>query len=219
MAFSSIVRLRDGSYAGVFHRGKDPAKNQNDLEVVQSISRDGGFTWSDPEVAAYVKGKDLCEPYVFRSPEGNELCTLMRDNQRTGTSMVMFSQNEGQTWSTPVDTPWALTGDRHQGLQLPDGRLVIVFRDFAPGSPSHTKFVGWIGTYNDIKRGRAGQYHVKLLHFYSDCGYPGIHQLPDGTIVATTYGKYWNDDRKYSVVSARFKMAEIDALGAKQNKD
>jgi hypothetical protein len=147
MAFSSIVRLKDGSYAGVFHRGKDPAKNQNDLEVVQSISRDGGFTWSDPEVVAYVKGKDLCEPYVFRSPEGSELCTIIRDNQRTGTSMVMFSQNEGKTWSAPVDTPWGLTGDRHQGIQLPDGRLVIVFRDFAPGSPSHTKFVAWIGTY------------------------------------------------------------------------
>ena len=216
MAFSSIVRLKDGSYAGVFHRGKDPAKNQNDLEVVQSISRDGGFTWSDPEVVAYVKGKDLCEPYVFRSPEGSELCTIIRDNQRTGTSMVMFSQNEGKTWSTPVDTPWGLTGDRHQGIQLPDGRLVILFRDFAPGSPSHTKFVAWIGTYDDIKLGRPGQYHVKLLHFYSDCGYPGIHQLPDGTIVATTYGKYWNDDRKYSVVSVRFKLSEIDALSSKQ---
>ncbi len=116
------------------------------------------------------------------------------------------------------ETPWGLTGDRHQGIQLPDGRLVIVFRDFAPGSPSQTKFVAWIGTYEDIKLGRAGQYHVKLLHFYSDCGYPGIHQLPDGTIVATTYGKYWNDERKYSVVSVRFKLSEIDALSAKQLK-
>ena len=218
MAFSSIVRLNDGSYLGVFHRGKDPTKNQNDLEVVQSTTRDGGLTWSDPVVVGYVKGKDLCEPYVFRSPGGSELCTIMRDNQRTGTSMVMFSKDEGKTWSAPVDTPWGLTGDRHQGIQLPDGRLVIVFRDYAPGSPSHGKFVAWIGTYDDIKQGHPGQYHVKLLHFYSDCGYPSIHQLPDGTIVATTYGKYWNDERKYSVVSVRFKIEEIDALAAKQHK-
>ncbi len=218
MAFSSIVRLKDGSYLGEFHRGKDPTKNQSDLEVVQSITRDGGFTWSDPVVAGYVKGKDLCEPYVFRSPDGSELCTIMRDNQRTGTSMVMFSKDEGKTWSTPMDTPWGLTGDRHQGIQLPDGRLVIVFRDYAPGSPSRDKFAAWIGTYNDIKQGHTGQYHVKLLHAYSDCGYPGIHQLPDGTIIATTYGKYWNDARKYSVVSVRFKISEIDARAAKNSK-
>ena len=33
-------------------------------------------------------------------------------------------------------------------------------------------------------------------------------------VIATTYGKYWNDARKYSVVSVRFKISEIDALAA-----
>lgn len=59
--------------------------------------------------------------------------------------------------------------------------------------------------------GEPGQARVHLLKCHMDNGYPGIHLLPDGTIVATTYGKVWNDERKYSVVSVRFKIAEIDA--------
>ncbi|MGI6391306.1 MAG: hypothetical protein ACOX7Q_14130 [Kiritimatiellia bacterium] len=74
--------------------------------------------------------------------------------------------------------------------------------------------MAWVGTYDDIRQGRPGQYRVKLLHGYTlfDLGYPGMELLPDGTIVATTYLKYWNDARKHSVVSTLFKLAETDAL-------
>ena len=209
--FWSVIRLKDGSYLGQGHR----ATKEGPLQVFQSVTKDGGFTWDEPRVVAQVAGKDPCEPYVFRSPGGKELCSIIRENQRTGTSMMMFSKDEGKTWSVPVDTPWGLTGDRQQGVQLPDGRLVIVFRDMAPGSPWRSKFIAWIGTYEDIKQGRPGQYRVKLMHSYADCGYAGIHQLADGTIVATTYGKYWNDERKHSIVSVRFTIAEIDAMAAK----
>ena len=57
-------------------------------------------------------------------------------------------------------------------------------------------------------------FRSKLLHGYKlyDLGYPGVELLPDGTIVATTYLKYWDDERKHSVVSTRFSLAETDAL-------
>ena len=32
-------------------------------------------------------GKHPCEPYVFRSPDGDELCCIMRENRRSGTSI------------------------------------------------------------------------------------------------------------------------------------
>ena len=139
----------------MFHR----AEKDGNLQVLQSITRDGGFSWSEPVMACDGKqmegGKKPCEPYVFRSPDGNELACIMRENGRTGTSLVMFSQDEGKTWSKPADTPWGLTGDRHHGLYLPDGRLVIVFRNTAPNAPAH--FIAWVGTYDDIKQGRPGQ--------------------------------------------------------------
>ena len=129
--------------------------------------RDGGFTWSEPVMTGdgtQVDGKDPCEPYVFRSPDGDELCCLMRENRRSGTSLMMFSRDEGQTWSKAVDTPWGLTGDRHHGIRLPDGRLVIVFRNAAPDAPAH--FIAWVGTYDDIKQCRPGQYRVSLLRTF-----------------------------------------------------
>jgi hypothetical protein len=214
MTFSSMVRLNDGCYLGLYHRAEGKGEGRAYLEVMQTQSSDGGFTWSVPRSVARVAGKKPCEPFVFRSPDGNELCCLMRENTHTGYSLQMFSRDEGATWSTPVDTAWGLTGDRHMGVRTQDGRMVVAFRDCAPHSPSKGHFVAWVGTYDDIRQGRPGQYRVKLLHGYTlfDLGYPGMELLPDGTIVATTYLKYWNDARKHSVVSTHFKLADTDAL-------
>lgn len=212
MTFSSIIRLRDGSHLGLFHGGHG-GQDCSALNVLQSISTDGGLTWSSPRVVAAVEGKDPCEPYAFRSPDGRELCCLMRENTHTGTSLMMFSPDEGRTWPQPVDTTWDLTGDRHQGVQTHDGRLAIAFRDRAPGSDTYGHFLAWVGTYEDIQGARPGQYRIKLLHSHAgtDCGYPGMALLDDGTIVATTYIKYQPGERKHSVVSTRFTLQEIDA--------
>jgi len=218
MTFSSIVRLKDGSYLGMFHRGA--AGKDANLQVLQSLTRDGGFTWSQPVMACdgtELVGKDPCEPYVFRSPDGDELCCLMRENKRSGTSLVMFSRDEGKTWSKAVDTPWGLTGDRHHGIRLPDGRLVIVFRNASPNAKDKG-FIAWVGTYDDIRQCHPGQYRISLLRTFKDGFYPGIHLLPDGTIVATTYTTYCQDDVGCSIVSVRFKMSEIDAMNAKAQK-
>ncbi|MCB1232702.1 MAG: exo-alpha-sialidase [Verrucomicrobiae bacterium] len=213
MTFSSMVKLKDGRYLGVYHKGPEGA-DRPPLGVFQSITADGGFTWSEPKVVAKVDEKNPCEPFIFRSPDGNELCCLMRENTHKGRSLVMFSQDEGETWSEPTDTSWGLTGDRHMGTQLPDGRWIIAFRDQAKNSPTKGHFVAWVGTYDDIRNRNPGQYRVKLLHSNagSDCGYPGIDLLPDGTIVATTYVKYEPGEKKHSVVSTRFKIAELDAM-------
>ncbi len=214
MTFSSIVRLQDGSYLGMFHRG-DGIGEEGTLQVLQSITRDGGFTWSQPVLACdgtRLDGKHPCEPYVFRSPDGAELCCLMRENRRSGTSLVMFSRDEGQTWSKAIDGPWGLTGDRHHGIRLPDGRLVIVFRNASPESKDKGGFIAWVGTYDDIRQGKPGQYRVSLLKTFKDGFYPGIHFLPDGTIVATTYANYRQEDVGCSIVSVRFQMSEVDAM-------
>ena len=130
---------------------------------------------------------------------------------------MMFSQDQAKTWSKPVDTPWGLTGDRHQSIYTKDGRLVIAFRDQAPESSTRGHFVAWVGTYEDIQKSRPGRYRVKLLHSYAgwDCGYPGLQILPDGTIIATTYIKYRPGKEKHSVVSTRFKITETDEMAKK----
>lgn len=153
-------------------------------------------------------------PTTLLMPNGGELCCLMRENTHKGRSLMMFSRDEGQTWTKPVDTPWGLTGDRHMGVYAQDGRLVIAFRDQAPDSPTKGHFVAWVGTYDDIRQCRPGQCRIKLLHSYKggDCGYPGMELLPDGTIVATTYIKYRPGEEKNSVVSTRFNLQDIDRM-------
>lgn len=215
MTFSSLVRLKDGRYLGLYHKGPGGA-DKAPLEVLQTITADGGFTWSEPQVVASVEGKNPCEPFVFRSPDGAELCCLLRENTHKGRSLMMFSNDEGTTWSRPVDTPWGLSGDRHIGVATGDGRWLFAFRDQAPGSPTKGHFVAWVGTYEDIKMGRPGQYRVKLLHSHAsrigDCGYPGVERLADGNLLITTYLKYRPGPEKHSVVSLRVKMTELDAL-------
>jgi len=216
MTFSSIVRLKDGSSLGLFHRGSGIGE-EGTLQVLQSITRDGGLTWSEPTLASdgtKLDGKHPCEPYVFHSPDGSELCCLMRENRRSGTSLVMFSRDEGQTWSQPKGTPWGLTGDRHHGITLPDGRLLIVFRNASP-NPKDKGFIARVGTYDDIKQGKPGQYRISLLKTFKDGFYPGLHLLPDSTIVATTYANYQKEDVGTSIISVRFKMGEVEAKAAK----
>jgi hypothetical protein len=219
MAFTTIVELNNGSYLGLIH-----SEQGERWKILQGISDDGGLTWSEPKVVAEVAegsgpkiwieegGRKPCEPFAFWSPDKKELCCLMRENTHKGHSLMMFSRDEGKSWSKPRATPWGLTGDRHQGVYTKDGRCVIAFRDRAPSSATYGHFVAWVGTYQDIRNCRPGQYRIKLLHSYAgnDCGYPGIELLPDGTIVATTYIKYRPGKIKHSVINTRFTMEELD---------
>ena len=216
MTFSSVVPLKGGNYLGMYHRRNDLVSRESDgsvpLELVQSVTTDGGVTWSEPVVAAAVTDKMPCEPYLVRSPDGEEICCLIRENTHTGNSLVMESRDEGKTWSTPRESAWELTGDRHKGVRTKDGRFVIAFRDQALDSTTSGHFIAWVGTYDDIRRSRQGAYRIKLLHSYAggDCGYPGIELLPDGSILATTYIKYRAGTAKHSVVSVRFALDEIE---------
>jgi hypothetical protein len=175
--------------------------------IWQSASTDGGLTWGDSRPVVNFAGAS--EPAVVRSPDGGQLLMLIRENSRRYNSAHAMSDDEGKTWTQPRELPMALTGDRHDAVHTPDGRLVIVFRDQAKGASTHGQFVGWVGRYEDVVEGREGQYRMKLLHSYADTGYPGIEALPDGTIVATTYAQLKRDELS-SVVSVRFKIDELD---------
>ena len=174
-------------------------------------SMDGGLTWSTPETVFARTDVHLCEPGCIRSPDGKELAVLLRENSRQKNSHVIFSRDEGKTWSAPRELPGALTGDRHCGKYAPDGRLFISFRDTTLESPTKGDWVAWVGTYEDIQEGREGQYRVRLMDNQNtwDCAYPGVEVLPDGTILTTTYG-HWQKDQPPYIVSVRLKLAELD---------
>jgi len=183
------------------------------MRLYKTFSDDGGLTWSFPEEVFASSAVHLCEPGIVRSPDRKQLAVLLRENRRKRNSHIMFSDDEGLTFTAPVELPGALTGDRHTGQYAPDGRLFLSFRDTTRVSPTQGDWVGWVGTFDDLVHGREGQYRVRLMdnHHGWDCCYPGVETLLDGTFVVTTYG-HWSKGEKPYIVSVRFRLSELDEL-------
>lgn len=220
VVMGSVVALRSapGEYLAMFHDDGDrfastpQRKNPVEFTLYQTRSRDGGLTWSVPEAIVRRTDVHLCEPGVIRSPDGRQLAALLRENSRRRNSHIIFSNDEGLTWTAPRELPGALTGDRHTGAYALDGRLFLSFRDTTLESPTRGDWVGWVGKYADLVEGREGQYRVRLMknHKAADCAYPGVECLPDGTFVTTTYG-HWTEGQPPYIVSVRFQLDELDA--------
>lgn len=216
-AMSDVVALQGqpGRYMALFHddgrflRGFNLPKTS--FIVYKSLTEDGGLTWSEPIPVTKLAGVDLCEPGAVRSPDGNQIAVLLRENSRTRNSFVIFSDDEGETWSEPREVPGALTGDRHVCRYVPDGRLVVVFRDMCHESPTRGDFVAWVGTYDDLVNGTEGICRIRLKdsHHEWDSTYPGVEVLPDGTVIATTYG-HWVPGEEPFILSVRFHLDEFD---------
>ena len=222
VAMASVVPLRTGAghYMALFHDdgrfiAERAAGGARTFIVYKTLSTDGGLTWGPPEVVVSHSVAHLCEPGALRSPDGRQIAVLLRENSRKLNAFVIFSNDEGRTWTAPRELPGALTGDRHVAKYAPDGRLFITFRDMALESATKGDWVAWVGTYDDIVNGREGQYRVRLMdnHHEWDCAYPGLELLPDGAFVATMYG-YWEDGAQPYIVSVRVTMAELDWLAA-----
>lgn len=215
VAMASVERLANGDYMALFHddgRFLRHGGERSTFRVFKTLSGDGGLTWGEPEPIAELADADLCEPGLVRSPDGRQIAVLLRENSRGHNSFVIFSDDEGATWSPPRELPAALTGDRHTARYAPDGRLFVTFRDQAPDSPTWGDWVGWVGTYEDIVHGRDGRYRVRLMDNTQDAdtAYPGLELLPDGTFVTTTYG-HWTAGEEPYIVSVRFTLEELDA--------
>lgn len=220
MGFVEPINTGPGHYLAMFHDdGRFFSKNgarTNQFTLYQTVSRDGGLTWSFPESVYQSSDVHLCEPGCIRSPDGKTLAVLLRENARRKNSHIIFSQDEGRTWSEPRELPLSLTGDRHTGKYAPDGRLLISFRCRSPQAKSKQRpfegdWVAWVGTWEQLVAGEQGDYFVRLkdnLKGY-DTAYPGVEVLPDGTFVLTTYGTWTAGEEPY-ILSVRLRLSELD---------
>jgi hypothetical protein len=223
MGFVEPLKTGPGHYLAMFHDDgryfASPASPTKPVTftLYQTKSSDGGLNWSRPETLWSGTNIHLCEPGCIRSPDGKQLAVLLRENSRTKNSHVMFSNDEGVTWSMPRELPGSLTGDRHCGKYGPDGRLFISFRDTTRETSTAGDWVGWVGRYEDIVAGREGQYRVRLMHNTDriDCAYPGVEIIQDGTFVSTTYG-HWRTNEPPYIVSVRLKLSELDERAPKR---
>ena len=217
------LKTGKGHYLSLFHddgrffAANGKRANPVQFRLFQTNTEDGGLTWSFPRELQKDTKVHLCEPGLVRSPDGKQLAVLLRENKRVKNSHIIFSNDEGQTWSEPRELPVTLTGDRHTCKYAPDGRLAIVFRGrYANGnalSQTDGDCAAWVGTYEDLVKGRPGQYVLRLLDNKKghDTTYPGVEVLPDDTFVVTTYG-HWVKGQQPYILSVRFKLDELDAM-------
>ena len=133
---------------------------------------------------------------------------VLRENSRKHPSQIIFSSDEGESWTRSKDLPKWLLGDRHTAKYLPDGRVFISFRCYWPRNVDQHKlqgdWVAWVGTYEDLIQGNDGELFMRLQDNTkgTDCAYPGVEVLPDGTVVTTTYG-HWAKGESPFVMTIR----------------
>lgn len=151
----------------------------------------------------------LCEVGFLRSPDHREIAMIARNQSHNSNgSFISFSCDEGISWSTPVQTPSVLDGERHQGKYFKDGRLIIAFREAILRDVKNAKgkrdwvcgeFSAWVGTYLDLKQGGVGQYLICLKRDFTpnaysgDAGYSAIELLEDGSMFIASYGVFDSD--------------------------
>lgn len=249
VALASLWSVRDatdehGRWRGVFHDfnydnytidmvlkkdATDPRGWACDFEALRRIE------YATANGLQRARHAGLCEAGIVRSPDESQLALLMRPQHKRTNAMIVFSEDEGLSWTDPIELPGSLTGERHVARYGPDGRLVICFRDYSPlnpGNPSHGDWVAWVGTWDDLVTGGQGNYRIRLKRNYGnstnanigDCGYTGVEVLPDGTFVCTTYG-HWDLEHGVKhprhpdgrgkppyIISARFQLHDMDAL-------
>lgn len=230
VAMASLTRLKENGefvdkWMGIFHDS-----HFVNYKTILTFDENGEYNWSKPEpyLSQYREIETyagICEVECIRSDmgTGDELCLIARCNKKTCTSLLIFSNDEGKTWSKPVEAPVTLNGERHKAEWMPDGRLFITFRSIERNKKMIRKmrkdggnktwysegWVAWVGTYDDLKNGNDGQYRIKIAHTYldhqtkpslsanADTGYCGNVVLDDGTVVTSSYGIFSIEEKEH----------------------
>lgn len=245
VAMASLVHLKDeqgnfiDKWMGVYHN-----YDYVNYKTYLTFDENGNEQWSEPEpyLSDYrdiERSYMMCEIGMFRSPDGRRIVGLARSQSHNNPATLIYSDDEGVTWSEPMDLPGSLAGERHKALYDPiTGRLVITFREIIYDLNDNNQFDGgadwkagdwiaWVGTYEDLMEQNEGQYRILLDEDWAnnaksgDTGYTGMVVRPDGTFIMDTYG-HWDKEFSLSwgggvttdlcyIRQAKFSLAEFEA--------
>ena len=248
VAMSSLTQLKDeeGNYIdkwlGTFHRGAseygmDGGEAFVNYATYLTFDEKNKAVWSEPfrlldEHRELEEKYGMCEIEIIRNPQNGCLILLARANNRVSNSVICYSYDEGETWSSPKELPNCLTGDRHKAeYDAVSGKVIISFRQYLSNGDEFKKsalspdlyltegWVAWIGTFDDlmsfasdnVKDYTYGDKVVILGKNYNkaDCGYSGVVILEDGTVITDSYGYFSPTARYPYIMQAKFKIADV----------
>jgi len=142
-----IIDLGSDIFLTTGHRhvgSSHPAIRQAPTEQMVYRSEDRGRTWEPLAVLASHRNLVLCEASMLRLPNGR-IAALMRENSFVYEPMYLcISDDNGKNWSDPVPTP--LIGHRPTMGLIPDGRLLVTYRNVGPDGGT----CAWMGTLDEL---------------------------------------------------------------------
>lgn len=140
------------------------------------------------------------EPYWWILPDGN-LLALFRDNAKSGYLFRAFSTDLGRTWSRPVRTDFPDARSKFNGLQLKDGRYILV------SNPNPEKRDPLALSISDD-----GMVFNKMGYLFGGrrIDYPHVNEHEGYLLIAFS-------GNKQSVEVLKIELAELDKLKMPQN--
>ncbi|MGN0335649.1 MAG: glycoside hydrolase domain-containing protein [Lachnospiraceae bacterium] len=243
VAMASLIQLKDDEgndiqkWMGVYHN-----YSYVNYKTYLTFDEDGNEQWSDPvpylsEYRDVESTYQICEVGMFRSPDGSRIVGLGRSQSHQHKSVMICSDDEGETWCRPIELQGALQGERHKAVYDPvSGRLAVTFREItldynkdgviAPGDWKAGEWILWVGTYEDLMEQNEGEYRILLEEdwanntYSGDTGYAGIVVLEDGTFIMDSYG-HWDKEFSQSwpggvttdlcyIKQAKFKLTDVE---------
>ena len=108
---------------GVFSPRSPNVQSQRFSLYDKTLSKDGGLTWSKPESIFARSDVHLCEPGIIRSPDGKQLCVLLRENRRRRNSLSSSPTMKVGGLNLVDCQQHSLETATRQSTQLTDGYL------------------------------------------------------------------------------------------------
>ena len=135
-----IVELNDGI---LLMASQIFFKATRKIGVFVMRSTDGGMIWKDRSMVAADAVHHHSEAAIVVLADGSLACVLRESNHHGYPSYLCFSHDGGRNWSRPEPMPFA--GDRPYAKELPDGRVLVTYRNRSGNRGTHA----WIG---DLRR-------------------------------------------------------------------
>ena len=221
VGMASLVQLHDDAgnpkqeWMGIYHD-----YDYVNYKTILTFDAQGREQWSEPvpmmpNNRAFERAYGMCEIGMFRSPDGKRIVGLVRSQNHNNLSTLIYSDDEGKTWSEPIDLPGSLAGERHKIARDPQtGLYVVTFREVDFDRNHNNKIEGggdwicddwgmWVGTYEQLINQQDGMFRIRLAEDFSgdkvpghkrgDTGYTGLTVDPNGLFVMDSYG-HWDQE-------------------------
>lgn len=215
VAMASLIKIKktkgEDCWMAVFND-----KNFVNYKTYLTFNEQGEEVWSKPvplmpQWRAIEEEYQLCEVGIFRSPSGKELVGICRRQAHNGGSMLIVSEDEGETWTAPTELPASLAGERHKIIyDNTTEKLYITFREiildedkdgfFSDDDWKAGDWLLWVGSYDDLISGKEGDFRIRLAEDFTpseksgDTGYAGFVLLPNRQFVLASYGVFFKED-------------------------